>query len=108
MAKRCGTTLRGRGLRRQQLNRTGIRNLAVKYQERGEPIVGVVDRVRLVATADGCFWDRLLGGEAARRIPDQQGVRRVLAIEPAADNIDVRVIVAVDIADRECPGALNS
>src|SRR5215472_798857 len=96
--RRLGRCPRGSG--RKKLEWTGVGDLAVKYQEGGEAVVGVVDGVGVVAAARGGFRDRLTG-EAAGGVAEQQEVRRVLGPGPAADDVDVRVVVAVDVAERE-------
>src|SRR5262249_17666843 len=102
-----GHSARRRGLWRKELDRARVGDLPVEYQEGVQAVVGVVDRVGRIAAADGCLGDRHLGRGDASGAAGKQVVLRVLAPVPAAYNIDVWIVVAVDIADRERPGALD-
>src|SRR6266566_5961921 len=85
-----------RGLGREELDRAGVWDCTVEDEETGEAGVVVVDRERALARADGCLRDGH-SGEAVGGVADQQVVRRVGGPGPAADDVDVWIVVAVDI-----------
>src|SRR5215470_2823359 len=89
-----------RGLGGQELDWAGVGDLTVQHEEIGEPVVVVIKCVSAVTSAGGCFRDQLRG-EAAGGVAEQQVVRRVGGPGPAADDVDIRIVVAVGIANRE-------
>src|SRR5215470_1817896 len=95
-----------RGLGGQELDWAGVGDLTVQHEEIGEPVAVVVKCVDAVAPAGGCYRDRLRG-EAAGGVAEQQVVRRVSGPDRAADDVNIRVMVAVDIAHGQCPAALH-
>src|SRR6516164_271574 len=85
---------RRRGLRGQELDRAGRWDLTVEDEEAGEAVARVVDGVGLLAHARG-------------GVAEQQVVRRVGGSGLAADDVDVRIVVAVDVTNRERRSALD-